>query len=172
MRPNPHLLANWGGFEIHASQQRSWEFLKLKDLLAEKPGDQASDQRKDLALQLQVGSGLFFKAWQLIPWLKFSAFAAAGLLLWLLFKLIISQWQSTLLSISIGSLIIALLGVLAALFLPALKWLNPKEEARNLVIKFAIAFTGYCLAKLHLTIFDSLFLERGKLARLLDLGNK
>jgi len=108
----------------------------------------------------------------LIPWLKFSALAAAGLLLWLLFKLIVSQWQSTLFSISVGGVIIALLGVLAALFLPALKWLNPKEEARSLVIKFAIALIGYCLAKLHLNIFDRLFLERGKLAGLLNLGNK
>lgn len=163
---------NWGGFEINAPQQRNWEFLKLKDLLAEKPGEQASDKRKDLALQLQVGSGLFFKAWQLIPWLKLAAFAVAGLVLWVLFKLIVSQWQSTLFSMSVGGVMIALLGVLAALFLPALKWLNPKEEARSLVIKVAVALTGYCLAKLHLNVFDPLFLARGKLARLLNLGNK
>jgi predicted acylesterase/phospholipase RssA len=163
---------NWGGFEVNASQQRSWEFLKLKDLLAEKPGDQASDKCNDLALQLQVGSSLFFKAWQLVPWLKYAGYSAAGLLLWVLFKLIVLQWHSTLFSISVGGAIIALLGVLAALFLPALKWLNPKEEARSLVIKIAIALTGYCLAKLHLNIFDPLFLARGKLARLLNLGNK
>ena len=163
---------NWGGFEINATQQRDWEFLKLATLLAEEPGEQASESRKDLDLQLKVGSELFFKAWKLIPWLKIAAFAAAVLVLWLLIKLIVSQWQSTLFSISVGGMMIALLGVLAALFLPAMKWLNPKKEAPSLVIKVAIALTGYFLAKLHLNIFDTLFLDRGKLARLLNLGNK
>jgi hypothetical protein len=36
----------------------------------------------------------------------------------------------------------------------------------------AIAYADYCLSKLHFNIFDSLFLARGKLARLLNLGNK
>jgi predicted acylesterase/phospholipase RssA len=163
---------NWGGFEINAKQQRDWEFLKLAALLTEEPGEQASESRKDLDLQLKAGSELFFKAWKLIPQLKIAAFAAAVLLLWLLYKLIISQWQSTLFSISVGGMMIALLGVLTALFLPAMKWLNPEKEAPSFVIKFAIALTGYFLAKLHLNIFDSLFLARGKLERLLNLGNK
>jgi len=162
----------WGDFEINAERQRDWDFLKLKPLLAEQPDEQASDQRKDLALQLQVGSSLFFKAWQLIPWLKFAAFATAGLAAWVLFKLITSQWQSTLFSISVGELMLALLGVLTALFLPAMRWLNPKKEASSILIRASVAMTGYCMAKLHLNIFDPLFLARGKLARLLNLGNK
>ncbi len=160
---------SWGDFDNNASQKRAWEFLKLKNVLAEKPGALVSEQRKDLALQLQVGSSLFFKAWQLVPWLKVSAFAILAVVALVLFKLIVSQWQSTLFSISVGSLILALLGVLAALFFPALKWLNPKKEARSIVIEVAIALTGYCLAKLHLTIFNRLFLARGTLARLLNL---
>jgi hypothetical protein len=115
---------------------------------------------------------LFFKAWQLIPWLKFSAFAANGLLLWAVFKLIASQWQSTLFSISVGVAMIALLGQLAALFMPALKWLNPGEESRSTVINVAIVLAGYCLDRQHLNIFDPIFLARGKLARLLNLDDK
>lgn len=163
---------NWGGFEIDAPQQRSWEFLKLKDLLAEKPSDQASDKRKDLALQLQVGSNLFFKAWYLSPWLKYTGYAVAGLILLVLSKLIMLQWQNTFISISVGGAVFVLLGVIAGLFLPALKWLNPKKETRSLAIKFSIALTGFCLAKLHLYVFDPLFLARGKLARLLNLGSQ
>lgn len=159
----------WGDFDINAAQQRDWEFLKLKDVLAEKPGEQASAKRKDLALQLQVGSILFFKVWQLIPWLKFSGYAAAGVVALVLMKLIVSQWQTTLFSISVGGMILALLGVLTALFLPAMRWLNPKKEVNSLVIKVAIALSGYLLAKVHLTIFDRMFLDRGKLARLLNL---
>ena len=138
-------------------------------MLAEKPGEPVSEQRKDLALQLQVGSSLFFKIWQLDPRLKVSAYAAAGVIALVLITLIVSQWQSTLFSISVGSLILALLGLLAALFFPALKWLNPKKEATSIVIEVAIALTGYLLAKMHLTIFDRMFLDRGKLARLLNL---
>jgi len=162
----------WGDFEIYAEQQRDWEFLKLKDVLAEEPGEHASAQRKDLEQQLQVGSILFFKAWHLVPWLKITASAAVVLILWLLLKLVIAQWDSTFFSISVGKAMIAFAGLLAALFLPALKWLNPKEEARSLIIKVAVALTGYLMAKLHLTIFDPLFLARGRLARLLNLGTK
>lgn len=162
----------WGDFDIYAGQQKDWEFLKLKPVLAEKPGYQASEKRKDLALQLQVGSGLFFKAWHLLPWLKFTAFATAGLVVWLLLKLIASQWHNTLFSISVGGMMLALFGVFLALFLPAMRWLNPKKEVSSIVIKVAIAMTGYCMAKLHLTIFDPLFLARGKLERLLALGKK
>ena len=151
------------------NKQRDWEFLKLKDVLAEKPGEPVSEQRKDLALQLQVGSILFFKVWQLKPELKIAAYATAGVVALVLIKLIVSQWQSTLFSISVGSLILALLGVLTALFLPAMRWLNPKKEVNSLVIRVAIALSGYLLAKVHLTIFDRMFLDRGKLARLLNL---
>jgi|APLak6261663543_1056040.scaffolds.fasta_scaffold00666_4 predicted acylesterase/phospholipase RssA len=162
----------WGDFEIDAEQQRDWDFLKLKTLLAEQPGDQASDKRKDLALQLEVGRCLFFKAWQLIPMLKLTAFAIAGLAALGLFILISSQWQNTLFSISVGGLTLALFGILTALFMPAMRWLNPKKEVDSIMIKTAIALTGYCMAKLHLNIFDPLFLARGKLERLLNLNDK
>jgi len=36
----------------------------------------------------------------------------------------------------------------------------------------AVALTGYCLAKQYLNIFDPMFSARGKLTRLLNLGNK
>lgn len=158
---------NWGGFEINASQSRDWNFLKLKNLLAEKPGGQASKNRKDLELQLKAGSELFLKAWQLIPWLKYAAYAATGLAGFALLKLIVSQWHSTLFSMSFGGMIIAVLGLLAALFIPAMKWLNPQKEARSIVIKAAIALTGYILAKVHLNLIDRVFIARGKLDRLL-----
>ncbi|MDD1623129.1 MAG: patatin-like phospholipase family protein [Methylococcaceae bacterium] len=162
----------WGDYDINAPEQRNWEFLKLKELLAEPKTDNASAPRRDLELQLEVGSGLAFKAWKLIPWLRATAGVTAIAIVWLLVTLIVAQWHITMFSVSVGGLVIALVGLLAALFFPAMKWLNPKEEVRSLVIKIAIALTGYCMAKLHLTFFDRLFLERGRLTRLLNLGKK
>ena len=159
----------WGDYDVDAAQLREWEFLKLTALLAEAKTDNTSAPRKDLELQLEVGSGLAFKAWKLIPWLKAAAMATGVLLVWLLVKLIVAQWHNTVFSVSIGGLILALAGLLAALFFPAMKWLNPKEEARSIVIKIAIALAGYALAKFHLGVFDRLFLARGRLARLLNL---
>ncbi|WP_341328443.1 patatin-like phospholipase family protein [Methylotuvimicrobium sp. KM2] len=159
----------WGDFDIQAAPQRDWEFLKLKAILAEKPDQQATKQRMDLAFQLQVGGSLFFKAWHLVSGLKIAAFVAIGLLLWVMIELVAAQWNSVVFSMSVGGLIVVLLGLLAALFLPAIKWLNPKEEVRSIVIKVAIALTGYLMAKLHLLLFDRLFLKRGRLARLLSL---
>ena len=139
----------------------------MKTLLGEAPGDAVSEGRKDLGMQLAAGSKLFFKAWVLVPELKRIA---GGFAVLILLALIVSQWQTTLFSISVGSLIIAIMSIVAALFLPALKWLNPDKEGRNIVIKFALALAGYVLAKIHLTFFDALFLERGKLDRLLNLN--
>lgn len=158
---------SWGGFDIHAPQMKDWEFLKLKELL--KSTDTSSAARNDLDKQLSVGANLAFKAWHLVPELKIAAGAIGALLAWLLYKFVVAQWDNTILSLSVGGLVLALLGLLAALLFPAMKWLNPKEEARSIVIKVAIALGGYCLAKLHLSVFDRLFLQRGRLARLLGL---
>ena len=163
---------SWGHYDIDAPQQRNWEFLKLKELLAEPKTEQVSAPRKDLELQLDVGSGLALKVWKLIPELKAAAVVIGLLAVWLLYTVIVAEWHNTLFSVSVGGLVIALAGILAALFLPALKWLNPKQEASNIVIKVAIALTGYCIAKVHLTFFDTKFLERGRLARLLNLGKQ
>jgi hypothetical protein len=83
--------------------------------------------------------------------------------------LIYANWDNALFSVSWGGAVIAILGLIAALFVPALAWLDPQKEAKSWILKAAIGFAGYCLAKIHLNIFDKLFLDRGRLQRLLSL---
>jgi predicted acylesterase/phospholipase RssA len=162
----------WGGYDIHAPQQRDWTFLKLRELLAETPSNQNCAARADLALQLQVGGGLALKVWKLLPELKKIALLSLLLVTVLLAGLIAVNWDNPLLNVSVGGAVIAVLGLIGALFVPALAWLNPHKEASSIVIKVAIGLAGYCLAKLHLNIFDQKFLARGRLQKLLDLVGK
>jgi hypothetical protein len=90
----------------------------------------------------------------------------------LLAGLIAVNWDNPLLNVSVGGAVIAVLGLIGALFVPAWAWLNPHKEASSVVIKVAIGLAGYCLAKLHLNIFDQKFLARGRLQKLLDLVGK
>ena len=155
----------WGGFRIDEKCQTQWPFLPLQDLLAQPAG--ASGQRDDLGLQLKVGKEKFLKAWKLIPELKRRGIIAVGIIGIALIALIATQWHNPLFSITVGGFIMMILLLLAAMLVPALRWLNPSEEARSFAIKLAIAFTGYLLAKVHLNLVDPLFLARGKLHRLL-----
>jgi hypothetical protein len=157
----------WGGYDIHAPR-KAWTFLKLCDLLAE-PKESASTARADLALQLQVGGRLALKVWKLEPKLQSAAKVIGGVVALLLIGLIYANWDNALFSVSWGGAVIAILGLIAALFVPALAWLDPQKEAKSWILKAAIGFAGYCLAKIHLNIFDKLFLDRGRLQRLLSL---
>jgi predicted acylesterase/phospholipase RssA len=157
----------WGGYDIHAPR-KVWTFLKLTDLLAE-PKESASAARVDLALQLQVGGRLALKVWKLEPKLQSAAKVIGGVVALLLIGLIYANWDNALFSVSWGGAVIAILGLIAALFVPALAWLDPQKEAKSWILKAAIGFAGYCLAKIHLNIFDKLFLDRGRLQRLLSL---
>ena len=161
----------WGGFvDIEKESQAQWPFLPLRDLLSQPLG--TSSQRDDLGLQLKVGKEKFLKAWKLVPELKRRGLIAAGVVTVVLIALIAAQWSNPLFPpVTVGAFIMMILALLAAMLVPALKWLNPTEEASSFAIKLAIAFTGYLLAKVHLHLVDPLFLARGKLNRLLNGSN-
>lgn len=156
----------WGGYDVHAPGGE-WRFRALEPILA-LPA-QADPRRKDLELQLDVASSGFFKAWRLVPELKRAAWVIGGIAVLVLSLLLWVLWDRTLFSFTGGTLVIALLLFAAGLVAPALKWLSPRKEARSLAIKAVIALVGYLLAKVHLRFIDRLFLERGKLDRLLNL---
>ena len=157
----------WGGYDIHAPR-KAWTFLKLTDLLAE-PKESTSAARADLAFQLQVGGRLALKVWKLEPKLQSAAKVIGGVVALLLIGLIYANWDNALFSVSWGGAVIAIFGLIAALFVPALAWLDPQKEAKSWILKAAIGLAGYCLAKIHLNIFDKQFLARGRLQRLLGL---
>lgn len=127
--------------------------------------------------QLEVSGSLFFKIWKLDPRFKrvaWAAGAAGAAVAVLLTLLVIANWNSYLLSFSltVGGFAIALAIVLIMIFFPAFKWLFPEKATRSIAQKLLIALLGSLATKLHVRIFDKMFLERGKLSRLLNLKRK
>lgn len=161
----------WGGYPVDAPGEK-WEFLDLESLL-EKPDD-AGKAGEDLRKQLEVSGSLFFKIWKLDPRLKTLAWAATAAVAVLLTLLVVANWNTDLVSFSltVGGFAIALAIVLIMAFFPAFKWLFPEKATRNITRKLLIALLGSLAAKLHVRIFDKMFLERGKLSRLLNLKRK
>jgi len=161
----------WGDFKVGAPQE-IWEFLQLADLMKQ-PSDSADCRRRDLALQLETGSGLFFKVWRLIPALRaiaiVGAVALAVLLLWLAF----TAWNSPLPAlqwdVTVGRALVILLFTAATTVVPLLKWMNPQSAVRGYGMKVVIALAGFVASNVHLLIFNRLYLKRGRVDRLLRL---
>lgn len=157
----------WGGYDIDAAGVE-WLFRPLEPLLALQPD--ANAQSKDLNLQLHVARKLFFKAWDLILVYKILAAFAGILVLAGLGSLIALAWDTTAIpAISVGALITLSIMAIIGFLLPIFRWLNPGDEAKSALLKFAIAAIGYILANIHLYLVDRWFLARGKLDRLLKL---
>lgn len=162
-------VGTWGGYDVNAGRQ-DWPFLRLEPIL-KLPESSTDPRRKDLGSQLDVASSLLFKVWKRSPNLRFVKWggAAAGLLL--LGSLVMTYWDWTLVdtTISVGGLILFLSLAAGGLIFPWLRWVSsPEKLARGYLLKIAIAFFGSFAAKLHIHVFDKIFLRLGKLDRLLD----
>ncbi|WP_297324993.1 tetratricopeptide repeat-containing protein [Nitrosomonas sp.] len=157
----------WGGYDIDAAGV-DWPFRKLEPLLAMQ--QDTNQQSKDLHHQLHVARKVFFKVWDLSPVYRVLMYGVGIVALLLLGSLIISTWSAPAIqTITWGALIIFLLLTIASFFVPMFRWLNPGNEAKSILLKFAIATIGYTLARFHIHCVDRYFLARGKLERLLNL---
>ncbi len=156
----------WGGFDIHAPRTGGWPFLSLEPIVALDP--QSEDpRRRDLARQLDVGKGLFFKIWKLAPMLKALGIAVGLAALVVLAWALVTSWDLNV-SFNVSTVIILIAIALIVMIVPALKWLNPEKAMRGYLSKASLAVVGFLVAQVHLLIFDKLFLARGRLKRLLE----
>jgi predicted acylesterase/phospholipase RssA len=161
----------WGGFRVDARRGR-WPFLRLADLMRQPP-DSADCRRRDLALQLRAGSGLFFKVWVLVPWLRALAIAGGAGLVVLLIWAASASWSSPLPAlqwhVTVGHAVVAVLLMVVATVYPVLKWISPQSAVRGYLGKAAVALAGWVASNVHLLIFDRMYLARGRVRRLLRL---
>ena len=152
------------GFPVAPQPREPWKFLAVETLL--------QDRRLDspFVRQLEVAGTLFFKVWMLVRQLQIAAgvlaVALLGVLVW-------SAWtwrEHAIYTLTVKSLFGA--AVSAGLALAGLgvvaKVLSYRKTATDILIGLGTATIGFLLARLHLHVFDKLFLRYGRLDRLLD----
>jgi len=161
----------WGSYRWDAPREQ-WPFLALEAIL--KNPDEAGEAGRDLRRQLAAGEALLFKIWQLDPRLKMATWAAGAAAVVLLALFLIDSWNRSLFSVELtaGALTIAVVVGLALIRFPALQWLFPQKATRGLFRKGLMALFGYLAARIHLGVFNAMFLERGSLRRLLNLKGR
>jgi predicted acylesterase/phospholipase RssA len=151
------------GFPVPPAPRQTWTFLDIEPLMKE-AGD------SPLRRQLTVADKLFLKVWLLTRWLQLGAGLAVLTLLVLLGFAVHGSWRSEFsVSISVASIVLAIGTV--ALSLAGLgivsKLINYRKTVQDVLIGLGMVTVGFAVARLHLHVFDRIFLAQGRLARLL-----
>jgi hypothetical protein len=166
---------SFGDYAIDAGGD--WAFLCMRAVLAARSDAEglaalAREQRAQIELlgrQLEAGSVLFFKAWKLSPALRvlsvllgFALIAIGGRWLYQHRQDPVSEYLGSLPDKPIGWLVLAALAALLVTAVPAAKYLlMPHKTVRGAIGRFLAVSAGYVVAKVHLWIFDPIFLEIG-----------
>lgn len=154
------------GFPVVKSARESWKFLAIEPLMKEAP------KKTPLARQLKVAASLVFKVWMLMRRLQILAGVLAVFVLWLLVVAAYDRWDGALFTYTLTVKEAALAVGLALLSLLGLgfvgKLVRYRKTATEVLIGIGMATFGFVLARLHLHIFDKLFLWQGQLRRFLS----
>jgi len=152
------------GFPVPPCARESWTFLGIEPLMKQ-PGEDSP-----LVKQLKVADSRVFKVWLLTRYLQLLA----GLLVFLVLLPLLGfaahlWWSSKIVELTVGQALVALL--LASLSLAGLgiftKLINYKKTVTEILIGIGMATLGFLAARLHLHVFDKLFLKQGRLQALL-----
>jgi hypothetical protein len=160
-----HALANDTvlGFDVPPLGREKWNFLQIEELMKQPV------EGNPLAARLKVSDRLFGKVWLLLPWLKFAGLVVgAGLIAGICVLLL--QFRSTEVPLlSWSELIVWLIGIVAGMFVfeRLSKVFNYRKTLDQILIGLGLAVAGSFLAKLHLYVFDKLFLRQGSSGRVL-----
>ncbi len=151
------------GFPVKPESREPWKFLQIEPLIKQSGAD------NPLLLQLKVADKLFFKVWLLVRWLQLAAGVIVLLLLVMLGYALWGWWTKQIFSLTVGGAVLAV--ATTALSMAGLgiifKILNYRKTLQEVLIGLGMVFVGTLLARLHLHIFDRLFLWQGRLKRLL-----
>jgi predicted acylesterase/phospholipase RssA len=152
------------GFPISAAPRENWEFLKIEPLMKQ-PG-----ANTPLMRQLKVAEKQAFRIWLLSRALKIGAIGVGlALLVWIGF-LAYAHWSVIAFSLTVGALlttvICAVLGATGWRFLS--KVIQYRKMFQSILIGIGMGTAGWLLARLHLHVFDRIFLRQGSLAHLLE----
>jgi predicted acylesterase/phospholipase RssA len=152
------------GFEAPAAQEATWPFLELRPLL--KLGGESTP----LQHQLKVADKLAFKVWFLMRRLQIGLGLAVLILLAFASYVIPHHLDHPLFELrpTVGGLLLAMVPlVLSLLGLTALaRVVSYKKTVQDVLIGVGMATLGFLFARLHLHVFDRMFLRQGRIQRL------
>lgn len=146
---------------VPVTSPEGWRFLQVQRFLDLSRGYEKGE--RTLLERLRVGSKVTFKVWRLAPSLQFFALVLGAIGLGVV-ALICWRWSATPL-LTVGTL-----GVLFFLFIfgailgkIVIRVVNFRAKLRRIAIGIVMSTFGFALARLHLWIFDPLFLGFGKI---------
>jgi len=152
------------GFAPAPQPRAPWRFLALEPMLADPNPD------SQLMRQLGVASQVFFKIWLLTRELQLFAGALALVLIGALAWLAWGHWSDTLAAVTVNQVVIAVVAFgLSLLGLSGVaRLLDYRKTATDVLVGLGMATFGFLFARLHLHVFDKMFLRQGRLARFLS----
>ena len=156
------------GFPISEAPQENWEFLKIEPLMRQPGAD------TPLMRQLKVAEKRAFRIWLLSRALKTGCIGVGlALLVWIGF-FAYAHWSVIAFSLTVGALLTtAICAVLGATGWGLLsKVIQYRKTFQSILIGIVMGTVGWLLARLHLHVFDRIFLRHGSLAHLLAESEK
>jgi predicted acylesterase/phospholipase RssA len=155
------------GFQVPKVRPEEWPFLEIQPLM-KRPSSST------LMRQLEVADRLAFKIWTLSRTLQM---VGGILFVTALFLLGLSVWQhrsKPVLSLTVGALAATCVGVVLGIagwprFTQLIRY---RKSCQSVLIGIVMATLGWWFARIHLHVFDKLFLRFGRLERLLRSAEK
>jgi hypothetical protein len=150
------------GLAAEARPAKAWRFLRVEPVLTPGAGFD------DLQRQLKVASAVAGKVWRLWPTL--AALGSALLLTGLvgLFRLWEANRDAQLLTVgTLGTILVVLIGLSVAPHI--IRLIRFRQTIREVGLRGALAAVLAIGFKIHLLLFDPIFLRLGRLERLLRL---
>jgi hypothetical protein len=150
------------GFPHPTGQRSDWSFLELEAALSQP----VTPPR--LLQQLEAGSSLAFKVWKLLWPLKLLAGLLAAVAV-LALGLTWHDWWFRQLALPLSAAATVVLTALASrVFGPVVvKLVRYRQTLSTAILAVAMMLAGFLIARLHLHLFDRLFLWQGKVPRVL-----
>lgn len=152
------------GFPVVGAPSEPWPFLTIEEPMKTATGcEQAHQLLKQL---LTTSSANAFKVWRLVPALYWSGLALAGAVVAAVFAA--AYWGPSVELLTFRTAVILATAALAATVLgkaPVMA-LQHRTTIRRFLIGLGLCLVGWIAARLHLLVFDRLYLKLGQADRL------
>lgn len=149
------------GFDLPPVPRENWSFLKIEELMQQAP------EGNPLMRQLKVSDRLFWKIWGLSRPARIAGGIAGATIAVLFARLIWKSWSRPIPGLTWGQLIIFTIALVlgAFLFQKLSAALNYRKTLDQILIGIGLT-VGSLFAKVHLYIFDKLFLRQGRIDKI------